>query len=208
MSNLQQACIAYSQQWISELPENPPMPNYSKKYKRFEKKLLDKMRDDRYHYFTRKTMTVLVAAAIIASLITTVFAVPQTRAYILDELADHSIFRSLIEPTEKFDNTINCGYIPEGFEKTYEYYGDIHSMLEYCNDNLILKIDKAENGAEFGTDNEETKKEIILHNGNEYILYEKENGAIRIVWCDLNYTYRIAGDISLEEALKIAENIQ
>ena len=209
MSVLQQACINSNLAWIASLPENPPQPQYSEKYLKNINKLLDKMRDDRYHHFTSQTVRIILVAAIIMAISTaTVFATTDIGAYILDELQDHAIFQSLLESDETVDRKIECGYIPEGYEKTDELYGELQCVLVYKNANESqFTITKIINGEEVGWDNEETCKTIIQSNEKEFIIYEKSNGDIRVVWCDLNFTYRIDGNISIDEAIKIAENI-
>lgn len=210
MGVLQQACINTNLEWIASLPENPPQPEYSEKYLKNINKLLDKMRDDRYHRFTSKTARVILVAAIVMAISTvTVFATTDIGSYILNELQDHAIFQSLFESDEKVDGKIECGYIPEGFEKTEESREELYSYLVYENTNgSHFYVSKNRTAAEIGVDNEEANKTILQTDGKEYIVYEETNNYVRIVWCDLNYTYTVDGDISLKEALRIAENIK
>ena len=208
MGVLQQACINTNLEWIASLPENPPQPEYSEKYLKNINKLLDKMRDDRYHRYTSKTARVILVAAIVMAISTvTVFATTDIGSYILNELQDHAIFQSLFESDEKFDNTIKLDYTLDGFNKTNEYYGEAYSFIEFRNSNgSAFTIAKSVNGAEVGLDNEDTNNYIIQLYEREYIVYE-EPDSVRIVWCNLNFTYKISGNISIDEALKIAENI-
>lgn len=210
MNNLQLAAIECNKRWMATLPENPPEPEYSEEFHRNMAKLLDKMRGNRYHYFTKKTARVILVAAIVMSLLTvTVFAATDLGAYILDELRDHAIFQSLFEPKEDVDGKIDCGYIPDGFEMTKNNYDDNHCYLVYENSNdEHFSVTKRLNGDEIGLDNEETNKIVMYSTDKEFAVYEKDNGSIRIVWCDLNYTYTIDGEISIETALEIAENIK
>ncbi len=210
MGVLQQACINTNLEWIASLPENPPQPEYSEKYLKNINKLLDKMRDDRYHRFTSKTARVILVAAIVMAISTvTVFATTDIGSYILNELQDHAIFQSLFESDEKVDGKIECGYIPEGYEITNEYYNELQCSILYENaNNSHFTITKMINGEEIGLDNENAQKTIIQSEEREFIIYETFNNEIRIVWYNLDFTYKICGDISSEEALKIAKNIK
>ena len=210
MGVLQQACINTNLEWIASLPENPPQPEYSEKYLKNINKLLDKMRDDRYHRFTSKTARVILVAAIVMAISTvTVFATTDIGSYILNELQDHAIFQSLFESDEKVDGKIECGYIPEGYEITNEYYNELQCSILYENaNNSHFTINKFSNGEETIFDNEDAEITILQTDKNEFIVCNKNNGDIRIVWCNTEYTYRIDGNISIEEAIKIAENIK
>ena len=209
MNNLQLAAIECNKRWMATLPENPPEPEYSEEFHKNMEKLLDRMRGNRYHYLTRKTARVILVAAIVMSLLTvTVFATTDLGAYILNELSDHAIFQSLFESEENVDGKIECGYIPEGFEVTTESYGKIHCFIAFEDGNRHIEIHKTLNSGEAGLDNEKTDKTVIMSDEKEFIVYEKENGDIRLVWCDINYTYYISGSISCNEAIRIAENVK
>lgn len=209
MNNLKLACIEYNKQWLESLPENPPEFQFSRRHNRKMKVIFDKMRGNRYHYFTRKTMVVMITAAMLFTMSLCAFANPDFRAYILDELSNHAIFQSLFESEENVDGKIDCGYIPDGFEVTEEKYGKICCYIIFNNDNgEHFELDKINNGDEIGFDTEDSVKSIVEISGREFIIYEKTNADIRIVWCDYNYTYYLVGNIPYEEALKIAENVK
>lgn len=209
MNNLKLACIEYNKQWLASLPENPPKFEFSKRHQRKMKKIFDKMRGNRYHHFTRKTMVAMVTVTLLFTMSLCAFANPDFRAYVLDELSDHAIFQSLFETEENVDGKIECGYIPDGFEVTMEDYAENSLVIVYeDNNSKHFSIFKMKNGDEMGIDNEYTEK-IVVHISNaEVIVYEKDNGDIRAVWCNENYTYRIDGNISYEEAIKISENVK
>lgn len=210
MNTLTLAAIERNKKWMATLPENPPEVEFSEKHIKNMEILLDKMRGDRYHRFTRKTTRVIIAAAVIMALMTvTVFATTDLGAYILDELSDHAIFQSLFESEETVDGKIECGYVPDGFEVTEKYYSSDQYTLVYENMNgEHFSIVKMENGDEMGVDNEYTQKSVLQISDSELIIYEKDNGDIRAVWCNANYTYRLDGNILYEEVIKIAENVK
>ncbi len=209
MNNLKLACIEYNKQWLESLPENPPEFQFSRRHNRKMKVIFDKMRGNRYHYFTRKTMVVMITAAMLFTMSLCAFANPDFRAYILDELSDHAIFQSLFESEENVDGKIDCGYIPDGFEIVQEEYHNNHCAIAFENDQgSYFAIFKIENGDEVGIDNEYTQKSVVHISNAEVIIYEKDNGDIRAVWCNESYTYRIDGNISYEEVVKIAENVK
>lgn len=209
MNNLQLACKMYNEDWLASLPENPPVVEFSKRHQRKMKKLFDKMRGNSYHHFTRKTMVVMAAAALLMTMSVCAFANPEIRAYVLDELQDHAIFQSLFESEQTVDGKIECGYVPDGFEVITEKYSNSQCLIIFeSNNNLHFSIAKMENGDEVGVDNKYTQKSVIQISNAELIIYEKDNGDIRAVWCNANYTYRLDGNISYDEVVKIAENVK
>ncbi len=210
MNNLTLVAIERNKKWMATLPQNPPKAEFSEKHMKEMNKILDKMRGDRYHRFTRKTTKIIfVAAALITALSVTVFATIDLGAYILEELRDHAIFQSLFTSEESVGETIECGYIPEGFEVAMEDCAEHSLVIVYRNDiGEHFSIFKIENGYEVGLDNEYTKKSVAYISNAEVVIYEKENNDIRAVWCNGYYTYRIDGNISYNEVINIAEYVK
>ena len=96
-------------------------------------------------------------------------------------------------------------YIPKGFKKTYSYkkysYG-------YTNANKYIYVDKLSLDTEIAFDNETSKTENITIKGAKAIYYITDNNVGTIIYNDGNYIYNIHGNISKEELVKIAQNVE
>ncbi len=209
MNVLQQACMLSNESFMSTIPDIVPEPQYSKKHIRTMNKLLNKMRDNRYHYFTTGTVRVLIAAAIIFSLVVSAFAIPSVREYVITKFNTHSVFRAVSTEDSQYVTDLTVGYIPEGFELVEEDENRWeYTYLLYDETDDCLIINKTTKFAEIGFDIEEAPIKTVVSNGIEYILYEDYDNHYGVVWyCD-SYVYYIEGNVCQEELLKIAYRIK
>ena len=63
MNNFEKACELSLNDWLATIPDIVPEAEYTDKHEKWLKKLFNKMRDNRYHRFTTKTVKVLLIAA-------------------------------------------------------------------------------------------------------------------------------------------------
>lgn len=208
MSKLAQACELSLNDWLVTFPEYMPKAECSKKHEKWKRNLFNKMRDGYYHRFTTKTIKLMLVAAIITVLLFTAFVIPSSREYILDNMDDFSRFKI----TENNKNTVNgeiiVGYIPEGFELVLTRQSDKQIVNEYEHTNgKFFTITKQASSmvVNFNTENNVTEENIV--NGVKYVFCKGDSGVNNLVWTINDYVYRIDGNTSLKELLKIAENI-
>lgn len=101
------------------------------------------------------------------------------------------------------------GYLPEGFEKTYEdvMFSKVCYKFENKEGEYFL-LEVYRDKASSGIDNQEIKQEVHLNSaGLEYRYIDKEeiNG---IVWNDReNVFYNLAGTVDVEEIINIMNGI-
>ena len=208
MKNLEKACILSSEEWINELPETPPKYEYSKKHLRAMKKITNKMRGDKYHTLTSSTVKILVAAAIIASLVLTVFAIPTTREYIIEKFKDHSMFQAQYEKAVNIDDEIMLGYIPDGFELEYKYNKKDGFICEYKKYDGWFSIEKMAIDIDVDFDTEEYEKKEIEYNRQKHIIYKSIDENKGCIYLTEKYIYRITGNIDENEMVKILSKIK
>lgn len=209
LSNLALAVRAHHQEWVDSLPKNPPEVQFSRRHLRKMAKLCDKMRGGYYHRFTRKTTAVLIAAVLMFSMSLCTFAVIKGVPYIIKEFRDHATYQSSLESDKIVGGTIECGYVPDGFNLTDEHNSDSYCLLSFEDSNgAHFNVFKMQNGDEVGIDNEDSKSTIYTTDTQEYIVYERENGNIQVVWSNESFTYRIDGNIPCDVALMIAETVK
>ena len=208
MSKLAQACELSLNDWLATFPEEIPKAECSKKHEKWKRNLFNKMRDGYYHRFTTKTIKLMLVAAIITVLLFTAFVIPSSREFILDNMNDFSSFKITENNKNSVNGEITVGYIPEEFEFVDTLDSKKQLVSIYKNsDGEFIKITKQASSMVVNFDTENyTSKEIII-NDVKYIFCQGDLNVNNLVWTRNDYVYGIDGNISLEEFLKIAENI-
>ena len=209
MNKLARACELSLNDWFATFPEVIPEAERSEKHEKWKRKLFDKMRNDRYHRFTTKTVRVMLVAAVLWALLLTAFVIPSSREFIIDNFDVFSTYKL----TESNDNSVNgeitVGYIPEGYELDSSAVQDKHIFYKYVsNDNNELIISKLASSIKVDFDTETGNIENIDISGQTYIFYVDENNYNYLAWNENDYVYQINGTISKDELLKIAETVK
>ncbi len=204
MNKFEEACILSCESWVNTFPDDIEY-DFSPAFEKEMNILIDKMRNDKYHKFTRKTMTSLIIAAVVLSFATTAFAIPSSREYIIKQFENYFSYNVTdIDEIEKVEN-IFVGYLPNNFIRTDEDISETGIYYEYCNKDLWFTISKNPINTTVNYDN--SKQEISKINNVEYIITYMDN-TTGIIWNNGLYTYRIIGNIKKDTLLKIAENIE
>ena len=209
MNKFEKACEMSLNDWLSTLPEEVPQAEYTENHEKWLKKLFNKMRDNRYHRFTTKTVRVMLIAATLTALLLTAFVIPSSREYIIDNF---DIF-SRYQLTEANDNSVNgeitVGYIPEGFELINEQISTKNVILDYVDvDGKIINIMKCSSIIQVDFDTETGTVEDIVIDEQIYTCFVDTNGFCNLVWNKNDYVYQIHSSISKDELLKIAETVK
>lgn len=203
MDDFSEACLASCEKWVSSFSDTQEF-TFSRSFEKQMNILIDKMRKNKYHRFTRKTIRALIAAAVIMSLAATALALPGSREYIVEQFTDH--FSYLVEnaiDVQKIEK-MTLSYIPHGFEKTYDIYSDTEYCEEYKKDTSWFVVTKETIDTLINFDISENKIENI--NGIDYLFFttDSTNG---VIWNNGNYSYTVSGNISEDEILKIALSV-
>ena len=118
---------------------------------------------------------------------------------------------SVIDPTEPLlatDLTVN--YTVPGFKLKDTMYdpNDKISGYEYAADNgKRYYIDRCQSASVIHINNEGSGFSSFEHNGITFVYYPADNGYIGLMWNYSGYVYSVDGQISLDEALKVADSI-
>ena len=206
MSNFEKACEMSLNDWLATIPEEVPEAEYTKNHEKWKRKLFNKMRDNRYHRFTTKTVKVLVIAATLTALLLTAFVIPSSREYIIDNF---DVF-SRYQLTESNDNSVNgeitVGYIPEGFEFLNKQESIKTTIYNYINSTgTIITISKNSSSIQVEFDTENGTVEDITIGDIKYTFYDDATNYNCLVWNKNDYIYQIHSTIPKDELLKIAE---
>lgn len=201
MNNFEEACLMSCEKWVSSFSDEDDFV-FGKSFEKKMELLTDKMRNDKYHKMSRKTMRVLIVAAIILSFATTAFAIPNTRKYIIEQFQDH--FSYLVTDVDEIDITedISIGYVPDGFIKTDEDHSDVGIYCEYTNNSEWFSVLKHPIDIAINYDN--NSQEIQKINNIDYVIASMNDTQV-IVWNNGQYTYRIMGNIDKSTLITIAE---
>lgn len=209
MTKFEKACEMSFNDWIATIPDIVPEAEYTDKHAKWLKKLFNKMRDDRYHVFTTKTIKVLLVAAVLTALLLTAFVIPSSREFIVDNFEIFSTY----ELTESNNNSVNgeitVGYVPEGFEleSEEEYTKYLVACYTSSNDKEFI-IYKCSSSTQVEFNSEYNNLEKIIVDDTEYVYCKGELGVDNIIWTKNDYVYRIDGNITLDELIKIAQTVK
>ena len=209
MNNFSKACEMSLNDWLATFPDVIPKAEYTENHEKWKKKLFNKMRGDRYHMFTTKTIKVMLVAAVLTALLLTAFVVPSSRQYIIDNFEIFSRYKITENNKNSVNDEIIVGYIPDGFKLTNEQVSSRTVMNDYYDaSGEFFIIIKNSSSAEVDLDTETGNIENITVNNKTYSYYVDENNYNYLVWNKNDYVYHVNGTISKDELLKIAETVK
>ncbi len=209
MSKLAEACVLSFDEWIESFPDNVPKAECSEKHIKWKQKLFDKMRNDRYHRLTSKTIKIMLVAAILCALLLSAFVFPSSRETIVEEFDIFNTFKITKDNKNHINSDITVGYIPEGYKYTKTIVMEKQVSYIYQNDKSeTLTITKCSSSSIVSYDNEKTTSKEIIISDVKYVFSESETGNNSLTWTKNDYVYRIIGFLDLDELLKISDNVK
>ena len=208
MNNFEEACMLSNEDWINSLPTEIEPYKFSKHNNKQMNKLFNKMRNNKYHKYTKNTATAIVAAALISSMTITAFAIPQSREYIISKLFNHFSYTTKDTGCTEIVSGLTVGYIPDEFILTDKFESDTIYSYEYLNDDKYIIISKYTLDNKINFDTEMYESEEIIINNIKYILYDSETENCGLIWNNNEYIYTIRGNISNEELIKVASKTE
>lgn len=210
MTPLEEACAISLKRWVDSLPDNIEPYQFSKKHERRMKVLFNKMRGGRYHSITTRATVLLVAAILIFAMAVTAMAIPYTREFIIEKFFDHSTY-TVVGGEYSEIGDIEIGYIPEGFEKNYEFNGskEYIAIFYSTSSEKWFNICISPSIHPIYYDTEKYKDSIIIGRFNKYVkYYDKDYNYYGLIWNIQPFSFRIVGSITTDEEIKIAESIK
>ncbi len=191
----------------------------SPQFDRDMKKFINSIgRKDRIKKYARNCVKAVISAAAVFGIF---FGVFLTQPSVFE--AVHNVFRSVFDThdrykfvgeeltIENFDNSFRLGYVPDGYYLSEGYYSPIAVTLVYANNlnEITLEYGIAE-GTVLYYDNEHNTYYEFEHNGTDYHYYESNDKDFdsMLLWYDEGYDFEIFANLSKDELIKIAENIE
>lgn len=215
------ACVLAQEQWVATFPPPEEEHVFRRQFDRRMEHLYSKMRGDRYHHLTRTSLSVLVAAALIAALMVASVAYAPARRYLIEVFDDHTEFRTENSGLTSISMDMHFGYIPEGYELVEREIDGEECVLDtkgktgfvadyHFEDDTGRWIDVSKTlaGGQLDVDSEDNPIEIISHDDITYYLSFSEPDITGVYWLKAGIQYDLGGKITREEALKMAYQIQ
>ncbi len=211
MSRLEEASKLSYVDWVAEQPNIDQVPEheFSAEHIKQMEKLFDKMRGDKYHHFTRKTVRVMVVAAVLLALMLTAFVIPSSREFLIKSFDVFGVYEITEHNNNSVANKIEVGYIPEGYElKTVDEKDKAITYIFKSNDEQCFVISKNSSSikVEYNTEDEHIDEYVV--GNNIYTYYANKSGMNSFIWNENDYVYKVEGDFSKEELLKIAHTVK
>ena len=206
MTNFEAAVELSLNNWVASFPTEFDLPKPTQEYEKGIAKLFDKMRGDRYHRFTKNTARIILIAAILLAIATVTLAATVGREFIVQKFSDFSTYSVINNSDVEKVYDIEIGYMPEGFELEKNYITDNYKACGYSNDTKWINIYKTKIDSKIEFDTEYKNKDSVIINGYDGVYYSDASDFNGIVWNNGYFIYRIQGNISKDELIKIAEN--
>ena len=202
MLQFEEALWLSAENWADSFPTDLPKHKFSKKHNKVINDIIYGKQDKKIK-LSKGTIKVLLIAAVLLAIATTVFAIPQSREYIVDKFSNHSEYNVVDKKKSKRVKSLNVKYIPAGFEKVEDY----DFLVQYEKGDRNFVVDKLELSGSVGFDTEHYEPENIKINGIDAVYYRSNNNGKGIIFNDGNYIYIISGNIEKDELVKIAQNV-
>lgn len=209
MTKFEKACEMSLNDWVDSLPDIIPEAEYTERHEKWLNNLFNKMRDNKYHVFTTKTVRLILIAAVLATILLTAFAIPSSREFIIEKFDVFGTYKLTDSNNNSVSGKIIVGYIPEGFELTEEVSKSkfTHSTFRNSN-NVTIVIGKYSSTSEVDFNIETVETENIVIDNTTYIYSLSQNNTTNIIWTKNDYIYSITGNISKTEIIEIAKTIE
>lgn len=212
MNKFAQACVLSNEDWLNSLPDDIPDYSFSQNHNNKMQKLISKMHGDKYHSASKKAFRIILVAAVILSLsiAATTIGNPE-REYYIQKFDDHSIYGIKDYSGYKKITDFKVGYLPEDFILIDKREDEDFYTYEYKNVNnskITLNLSKNTLITQILFNTEFFDCEVITVDGIDYATVIEDDGFISMLWNDNEYIYELGGNISLETAIKIAQNMK
>lgn len=204
MSVFEEALWLSSEDWVDSFPTNIPKHKFSKKHNKIINELIYSENEKVKFKLSKRTIKVLIIAAVLLALASTAFAFPESREFIINKFFNHSQYNVVYNGKVKKVDSLTVNYVPSGFEKV-EDHG--YSYV-YKNGDKEFVVEKMTIDTSIGYDTEKYENEIIEINGVDAVYYRSNNVNNGIIFNNANYIFWISGNIEKEELIKIAQNVE
>ena len=157
---------------------------------------------------SKKTVRFIIIAAVLLALATTAIASPAFRQFTLKDFSNHSEYRVGDIKNAKAVSSLKLNYIPDKFKMVDKYESVNLFLFSYKNGEQIFDVEKSYLRSTIGFDTENSVKEELQINGADAAYYRTADNWGTVIFNNGEYIYYIGGNISKEELVKIAQNVE
>ena len=207
MSALEEACLLSCEQWVDSFSQIPKH-KFSKEHNKAIEKIIYPDKKDYHINFSKKSVKILLIAAILLSFATTVFAIPTCREHILNKFSNHSEYSVTSSDKAKDVKSLDVNYVPNGFKIFEKDTNKSGYIYEYRHDEKIFTVEKIMIDIPINFDTEKYGSEEIEINSIRAICYRSDDDIYGIIFNNGEYIFSISGNLSKDELVKIAQNIE
>lgn len=215
MDKFTKACRLAHAQWLESLPQDAPTHHFSPAFEEAVRPLLQPnitAAPKKKRKFTKKTLKILVAAAVLLALavVTTVIARTGAKKAEIKQFSDHAEYE-VVDPGEAENvSDLTVDYVPAGFICKEKYEEDFEYAYYYYYDNdRLFSVQKLRLSENLFFNNEPNPGEPIDINGFEGVYFYRADPNFKgIIFNDGEYIFMVDGNIPKEELVKIAQNVR
>lgn len=212
---LKEAAVAANQEFGESLCDPEEDIVFSKEH---EKKMQKLFRKDRNKLLMKKVKKVSKIAACILLVLTvgtgvTIFSVEAWRVKFLNFVFEVEQPNTDYNFSETGGTTFNndevqLNYLPMGFDLVEDVTTQNAICLTFANGDIYFRIDVEDIDINASTDTENAITEGIRINEMYEAIYITNPNVNTLIWHNYEYSFSISGNITKEEFIKIAENIE
>ena len=211
---LKEATIQAVEELAEELPKPEPV-EFSKQHQQKMKAIFRRPQRQRrwkkISKYSQRIVVVLLVAILVSG--ATIFSVEAWRVQFLNfiisigETNTDISFTSDNTSNSHGDDTVILGYIPSGFELTIKQSRENYLYLDYQSNGQYFMFSKSDVAGSISVDTENAVTQVMKINGHDAFLSVKEN-VVMLVWHDTINSYKLGGNIDIDEIIRIAECVQ
>lgn len=204
MSNFEKACNLSCTEWAQGFNADTEYQFSENFANQMDLLCSDNNSKTKRRKFSKRTITILIAAAIILSITITAFAVPSARKFIIKKFSDHSEYTISSENANAVNAMPTLEFIPDDFVPTDTTFDEISYFCKYENQNgKYFYVEKNSLNTFYAYDTEHHNSKIIEYKSVSYIVF-KSSDFHGVIWNDGMHTYEVLGNLSENEILNIA----
>lgn len=208
MTNFEEACKMSAEKWAASLPDEVEVHKFSQKHIDAINEIIYPKPAVKVKKLSKKTIRFIIIAAVLLALATTVIASPAFRQFTLKDFSNHSEYRVGDTKKAKVVSSLKLNYIPDEFKIVDKYESVNLFSFSYKNGEQSLEVEKLYLRSTIGFDTENSIKEELQINGADAAYYRTADNWGTVIFNNGEYIYHISGNISKEELVKIAQNVE
>lgn len=205
MNKLGEVMLEVSEEWFADLPapEEVPAYTYSKKYLKWEQEVIY---GKKHVTLKRVAKVLLVAAILIIMLAVIALSTTKGREFILNFFNDSAVYNVQTRISDSVKK-MEINYIIDGYVLVDEYEQDMCIYNEFAKGSSRYVIVKTPINSKIDFNSDVNSKKVQIDNV-VYVVSLTSNGYCNVIWNYQYYSYRVSGNISENEALKVAQSVE